>query len=130
MLRRKRAEQFLAMACKDYKALQGMTDGAVFSVEVFGFHAQQTVEKCLKAWLEALNIDAPMTHNLIVLLATLEEQCVNVEQLWELVHLNSFAVQFRYEQYDESLEDVDRTAIIHVLGDLLEQVSTLLKTGL
>jgi len=122
MPRRKRAEQFLAMARKDFTALQAMTDPVVFSVEVFGFHAQQTAEKCLKAWIELLDVDAPITHNIIVLLAILEEQETDVTLWWELVDLNSFAVQFRYEQYDETIEDLDRLSIIARLKSLLEQV--------
>ena len=39
------------IALNDFKALKGMTDPAIFSDEIFGFHAQQAVEKALKAWL-------------------------------------------------------------------------------
>jgi HEPN domain-containing protein len=39
------------MATKDLRALQGMLDNKTFADEVFGFHAQQIVEKSLKAWL-------------------------------------------------------------------------------
>jgi HEPN domain-containing protein len=41
----------LALAKRDLRALEGMTDSAIFAEEIFGFHAQQCVEKCLKALL-------------------------------------------------------------------------------
>jgi hypothetical protein len=41
----------LRMAHKDFNALSGMLDNAVFADEIFGFHVQQTLEKALKAWL-------------------------------------------------------------------------------
>jgi hypothetical protein len=44
----------LAMDRKDLNALAGMGDPQLFAEEVFGFHAQQAVEKALKAWLAAL----------------------------------------------------------------------------
>jgi HEPN domain-containing protein len=45
------AEQLLEMARKDYSALANMLDTESFSDEVFGFHAQQAIEKSLKAWI-------------------------------------------------------------------------------
>jgi HEPN domain-containing protein len=50
----KHARALLAMAEKDLKALQGMGDATTFADEIFGFHAQQSVEKTLKAWIAAL----------------------------------------------------------------------------
>ena len=43
------ARKMLVMARKDLKAIEGMEDAETFSDEIFGFHAQQTVEKALKA---------------------------------------------------------------------------------
>jgi hypothetical protein len=37
------------MAGKALQALQGMIDVHTFANEIFGFHAQQAVEKALKA---------------------------------------------------------------------------------
>ena len=45
------ARLMLNMAGKDLKALQGMMDVNTFASEIFGFHAQQAVEKALKACL-------------------------------------------------------------------------------
>ena len=52
-------------------ALNGMQDKKVFGDEIFGFHAQQVIEKSLKAWLCALGQTYPYTHNLNRLLVIL-----------------------------------------------------------
>ena len=39
------------MAGKDLAALRGMLDSTLFADEIFVFHAQQAVEKSLKAWI-------------------------------------------------------------------------------
>ncbi len=51
---------------RDFKALVGMTDPDVFADEVFGFHAQQAVEKSLKAWLSLIDVESPSKHLLVV----------------------------------------------------------------
>jgi HEPN domain-containing protein len=45
------AKQLLEMAYKDSTALSNMLNEESFSDEVFGFHAQQAIEKALKAWI-------------------------------------------------------------------------------
>ena|ERR1035441_1252826 len=62
-----------------------------------GFHCQQCVEKYLKARLEEGSLNAPKTHDLIVLLQLL----LPIEPLWAsfapaLRRLNDYAVKFRY----------------------------------
>ena len=47
------AESMLSIAKKDVKALRSMLDPDKFDVETFGFHAQQAMEKALKAWISA-----------------------------------------------------------------------------
>ena len=67
------ARHFLGIAERDYRALGGMRDPEVFSDEIFGFHVQQAVEKALKAWLCALGVPFPRTHDLDELGALLED---------------------------------------------------------
>jgi HEPN domain-containing protein len=63
------ARSLLRMAHKDFLALQGMMDGSVFADEIFGFHAQQAMEKSLKAWLACAGRQFPLTHELTRLLS-------------------------------------------------------------
>lgn len=98
------ARALLRMAHKDFNALTGMLDNALFADEIFGFHVQQAVEKALKAWLCAYDIAYPPTHDLARLLTLLERVGADVEQFWPLVQFTIFAVQARYE---EGLTDLD-----------------------
>lgn len=45
------AESILEAARRDLRALRAMDDAVAFPDEIVGFHAQQAVEKALKAWL-------------------------------------------------------------------------------
>jgi len=73
----------LAMAKKDIQALHGMLNNKIFADEIFGFHAQQAVEKCLKAWIAALDVEFPLTHDISLLLATLEDHQQPVSDFWD-----------------------------------------------
>lgn len=88
MSERESALLLLEMAEKDLRALNGMQDPTVFAEEIFGFHAQQAAEKCLKAWIAALGEQYPLTHNLAILLAQLERLGVEVGAYWDLVDFN------------------------------------------
>lgn len=111
------AHLLFSMATDDLSALKGMlrleneTEN-YFSDEIFGFHAQQCVEKSLKAWIASIGETYPKTHNILTLLQILDAAGVDVSIFAHLVDLNSFAVQFRYESLVDSDEPLDRKAII------------------
>ena len=91
------AREMVILAQRDLKALQGMLDADTFADEIFGFHAQQAVEKALKAWLTIVGVEYPRTHDLEELLELLEEHAEPIlEAFYDLVDLTDFAVQFRY----------------------------------
>jgi hypothetical protein len=50
------------MARKDLQAMRALSDPHVASVETFGFHAQQALEKALKAWLDLRGQLYPRIH--------------------------------------------------------------------
>jgi len=75
----KQAHAMLAMAHRDLKALGGMHDSEVFADEIFGFHVQQAVEKSLKAWMCAIGIAYPFSHQINRLLVLLRDSGVDVE---------------------------------------------------
>src|SRR5208283_4266037 len=106
------ARELLSSANKDLKAIKHMADPNVFADEVFGFHAQQAVEKTLKAWIALLGQEYPFIHDLDVLLNRLENQGSDVSALRSLVELNAFAVQFRYEAFESQDEPLDRPAMV------------------
>ena len=120
------ARALLRMAHKDFNALTGMLDNALFADEIFGFHVQQAVEKALKAWLCAYDIAYPPTHDLARLLTLLERAGANVEPFWPLVQFTIFAVQARYEEgladLDEPLERLIEIENVRALFEVVEKV--------
>jgi HEPN domain-containing protein len=122
------ARLLFGMAQKDFKALAGMTDTNVFADEIFGFHAQQVVEKLLKTWLSLLGIEYPRIHDLEELFEILEEHGQNVSSLFRtLIDLTDFAVMFRYEAYEDQDQPLDRPKIIEKISTLLSYVENILK---
>lgn len=89
-----------------------MQDEAVFADEIFGFHIQQALEKCLKAWIAALGEVYPYTHDLGILLSCLEQQQCDVTSLWELLKYNAFAVQLRYQVFLEENIVIERESTL------------------
>ncbi len=120
------ARRLLALARKDLKALAGMTDPAVFEIEIFGFHAQQAAEKALKAWATSKSLEYPLRHDLGELLGLLNESGEQTGDFRELRALTQFAVQFRYEELASPAPPVERLATIEAITKLLDYVQTLL----
>jgi len=120
------ARQLLSMAARDLTALKGMADLRTFADEIFGFHAQQVVEKSLKAWITALGSDYPFIHDISALLARLEDLGCEVDHFWDLVELNAFAVQFRYETLDTAEVPLERLKLIIDVEKLFVHVSNVL----
>ena len=117
------ARLMLNMAGKDLKALQGMMDVNTFANEIFGFHAQQAVEKALKAWLSLVDVDYPRIHDLEELLALLESSGDTVpERFYALIDLTDFAVQFRYASFEDVDSQLDRAETIRQVTELVEHV--------
>lgn len=102
----------LSIAEKDLSALRGMAkDEIIFHDEIFGFHAQQTVEKCLKAILSYFGVSYPKTHDLMQLLSLcLENEILIPEEFSSLTDLTDFAVEYRYDLLEE--EPVKRSEIL------------------
>lgn len=120
------ARNLLIMARKDLKTLRGILDPDLFEEEMAGFHAQQAVEKALKAWLSILGATYPQTHDLRALIVLLENEGVAEEELWDFVELNPFAARFRYEPYE--LDDgFDAAESVERIESLLARTETLLQ---
>jgi HEPN domain-containing protein len=104
-----------------------MRDVQTFADEIFGFHAQQATEKALKAWLSWCGIAYPRIHDLEELLALLTQHDIAVPESFRgLCDLTDFAVQFRYETFEEEDEALDRPAMIHQVEAFVVYVEHLL----
>ncbi|MGH7587478.1 MAG: HEPN domain-containing protein [Gemmatimonadota bacterium] len=117
------ARLLLEAARKDLRALEAMRDPSAFAEEIFGFHAQQAVEKAIKAWLSLLGLAYPRTHDLEALVALLDEGGETVPEAWaELIDLSDFAVQLRYEAYEYDEEPLDRPVLVRRVESVIERV--------
>jgi HEPN domain-containing protein len=121
---REHAKEILEAARRDMRALRGMHDAEAFTDEIFGFHAQQAVEKALKAWLAFLGQRFPKTHDLKSLFDLLETNGVTVAAYEQFVDLNAFAVQYRYETLYSDEEALDRPELVKRIEALLDVVNT------
>jgi HEPN domain-containing protein len=121
------ARSLLSSAEKDLNAIRNMTDADSFADEIFGFHAKQAVEKTLKAWIAPFGGEYPFIHDLDALLNALEKLGADVDALRDLVELNAFAVQFRYEALESPDEPLDRGSVTIEAMTLFRKVSALLK---
>lgn len=114
------ASMLLRMSAKDLRALAGMLDKTTFDDEIFGFHAQQAVEKGLKALLSLNEITYRRIHDLEELLSMLEDSGNGLPQEYRaLADLSEFAVQFRYESIEDIDANLDRPQIIKSITSFL-----------
>lgn len=120
---REHAQALLEMARKDARALAGMMDPGVFADEIFGFHAQQAIEKALKAWCARRGIEYPLTHDLSELVALLREDGCDVDAFEDLLRFNAFAVMLRYEALEEKTPFFERERVIEEIDTLLTHVA-------
>jgi HEPN domain-containing protein len=100
------APQWLAHAEADlrYARLGRKEPGILLSL--VAFHAQQAVEKALKAVLVASNVDFPRTHDLEQLQAILRECGLSWPvRLDKVKELTPMAVQTRYPGFEDPVEE-------------------------
>ena len=116
------AVALIAAADRDLSALRGMGDEQVFADEVVGFHAQQAVEKLLKAWLALLGEQYPITHNIAQLLDALQGREIEAVGYRDLIALNPYAVRLRYAGQEPETPGVDRVAVVARIESLMERV--------
>ena len=110
------------MAEKDLRALKAMTDVGLFDDEIFGFHAQQAVEKSLKAWISVAGGVYGKSHDLNRLFLILCDLGCDIATFKDLSELTPFAVELRYEAVDSDEPELDRPGIIIRVQSLFDRV--------
>lgn len=120
------ASGLLIMAGKDLDLLRYIASSGLIADEIYGFHAQQAVEKSLKAWIIVAGGTIDRIHDLRRLLIALQDMGIDVAEYRELISLNSFAVQFRYEAIEDEDEPLDRAETLRKVEALYEFVQSLL----
>ena len=104
------AERLRRKAAGDEEAMLALLAVSSVPDEVIGFHAQQAVEKLLKALLSHRRVAFRRTHDLTELLDLLLSDGVTISpQIAELRQLGPYAAEFRYEDIPlDTAEPFDR----------------------
>ena len=108
----KQYEILINRAKDDYNTAKLVYDNIEdINIDVALFHLQQAVEKSLKALLIFNEIEFPRTHKLDILLDILSENNLKLEISKELIVLNEYAVEARYDYIGEVFDDFAIVAI-------------------
>ena len=114
------------MADRDINAFRKLVPDPEIDDAIVGFHAQQSVEKCIKAVLARYEVAVRKVHDLHALIDLLTERRLPVPPMHkEIVELNPFAVVFRYELAETEALDrsLAKTTVDAVRGWAEECVS-------
>lgn len=91
------ARELLGLARDDHEAGRALLPIDTVSDSIVGFHAQQAVEKALKAVLALARVDFPFTHDLALLADVCEGAGLSLPvALDEVDRLSPYGVQLRY----------------------------------
>jgi len=122
------AQRLRRKAATDEQAMMILIADNSSGDEVVGFHAQQAVEKLLKAALSQQQVAYKKTHDLVQLLNLLESSGIAAPpEVTECRRLGPYAVFFRYEDIsDEGAPALDRTWVVESVRKTREWVDALL----
>lgn len=113
------AQRLIRLARRDRDTFDLLLPLPKANLAAIGFHAQQAVEKALKAVMVARGLEVSRTHDLAALGQTLldkkTELPVSIDQLRGL---NPFAVEYRYD--DEVIPKTSREALAGALAAVMD----------
>ena len=110
---REAARRWVEKAEEDFRATQILLGVEEFPPSVVGFHAQQCVEKYLKAFLVSQGVKPPRIHDLVLLNSSCLEIDPDFRSITDSLHiLNPFSIDFRYPGSEVSAEEA-REAVKH-----------------
>lgn len=114
------ARLLLQKARQDFDAARNFSAADKIADEIIGFHAQQAIEKALKAILTCAGVEFEFTHDLALLLEEVEKLGHKSPATSDDVEeLTPFAVQFRYSILGED-EPFDRQAAAQLAEKFVE----------
>lgn len=122
------AWQLLRKAREDADAVGKLAADVKMADAIVGFHAQQAVEKALKAVLAASGDDFPWTHDLRHLIERLTDlETPLPSSLYEIRVLGPWAVEFRY---GETIDDpLDRDQAVVLVGEAITWAEAQVEAG-
>lgn len=102
----------------DAKAMRLLAPNSEISDEIIGFHAQQAVEKWLKAVLGSRGIEFEYTHDLRRLIAEVVAAVGDFPfDTAEVIALTEHAVPLRYDEILDA-EPIDRDATVALVNEV------------
>ena len=105
------AEVLLRKAEGDAAAVKALVDRDEIADDILGFHAQQAVEKAIKAVLTLAGVDYPRTHDIRHLVDQLRQPgSAPPTAVEEAAWLTAWATEFRY--VDPPPPSLDREAAL------------------
>jgi HEPN domain-containing protein len=111
------ARVLLDRAEDDITLVRRVVDDTEIADAIVGFHAQQAVEKALKAVLAAREIEYAKTHALGYPIGLVEANAIEVPvAVLDAGELSPWAVDFRYETDDEPA--LDRQATLALIDEI------------
>lgn len=125
MRSREHAELLLRKANQDLFVLERLSADPATPDEILGFHAQQAVEKMLKAALTSRAVRYGRTHDLTELLKLLHQHQFSMPaDLEQVKGLTQFAVEFRYTELPVPF---DRSWVLEVVCQLRAWAESIIK---
>lgn len=120
------ARTLLEKASDDRYVLEHLASDKDAPEWILGFHAQQAVEKALKAVLLMREVEFPRTHNLSMLLELLHRNGVDLPaENADLAKLIPFGVLLRYEDAAGEAPSLDRSWAIQRVAKTLEWAASI-----
>lgn len=115
-------------ATEDAVALREFAANVEIADTVLGFHAQQAIEKWLKAVLARQTVDFEYTHDLRHLIALVEDAGVNFPfDTPAVVRLTEYAVPLRYDELLDAVP-LDREVAGKLVAEVGDWANKLLDT--
>ena len=123
-------KSWLKKAERDFKVAQReLSSDEPFS-DIVCFHAQQAVEKYLKAYLTGLDIYFEKTHNiedLVLLIAQKDETILDLKDIG--TELTPYAIETRYPEFEEPALD-DATDAVEIAEKFRDFIINRLSKGI
>ena len=121
------AEMLLQKASEDARAMHRLMEDELSADWIVGFHAQQAVEKAIKAVLSEKGIEHPFTHDIMRLMELLPTtRIASPPDAGDLPALSPYGAILRYEKPQPKTEPLNRTWAKECVRRTLEWASKLL----
>jgi len=124
------AQILLRKALQDEGLVRNTFENDHVADEIIAFHAQQAVEKCLKAILTMREVPYERTHDLSALVGLVEDEGLQIpNEMIEAESLTPFAALFRYAELPSDSEPIDRPKTLQIVNNVTAWAENLLTEG-